>query len=110
MFTIKILRRKTIQTGQTYVDPDGNTGQCTEYLYSTIVEEAKKVSIYELNQYEAGGTVFEVAGEEADGKTFVYYISNPDKPRPTGFADEIEFGYKAYIENAAGKTTEVVGY
>jgi hypothetical protein len=107
MFTVKVMRRKTVQTGKPYVDPDGNTGTCTEYLYSTIVEEAKKVSIYELN--DQSGTVFEIAGEETDGKTFVYYIANPDNPRPS-FGDEVEFGYRAYVENAAGKTTERVGW
>jgi hypothetical protein len=106
MFTIKIMRRKTVQTGKEYVDPDGNTGQCTEYLYSTQIIEAKHIHIYELNS----STVFEVAGEDSEGKSFAYYIANSDKPRPSNFADEIEFGYKAYVENSAGKTTEVIGW
>ena len=106
MFTIKIMRRKTIQTGKVCADPSGDTYTCTEYMYSTQIIEAKSINIYELNS----STVFEVAGDDAEGKSFAYYITNFDNPRPSGFADEIEFGYKAYIENAAGKTTEVVGY
>lgn len=37
-----------------------------------------------------------------------YYVADPHKPRPQGWADEVQFYDCAYIENAHGATTETV--
>ena|ERR1035441_6180228 len=37
-----------------------------------------------------------------------FYVADPSKPRPEGYAECIEFYDSAYIENARGATVEVV--
>ena len=37
-----------------------------------------------------------------------FYVADPQKPRPQGWADEVQFYDRAYIENAHGATTETV--
>jgi len=73
------------------------------YRYSTKIVEAEEVNIHILRP----GELYEVAGV-LGGKSFVFYIADPTKPRPTDFADEVEFWYAAYVENSVGATVEVV--
>lgn len=37
-----------------------------------------------------------------------FYVADPHKPRPEGWADNVDFWAVAYIENASGATTEVI--
>lgn len=102
MFTIKVLKRRTIMSDE--VDPSGE--RTYEHRFDTKILEAKEVEIYELRT----NMLYEVAGTNADGVSFAEYIARLDEPRPDLLADSIELGYRAYIENSAGKTTEVVGW
>jgi hypothetical protein len=102
MFTIKVNYKRAVDTGQK--DPDGNPS--IGYQFSSEMIEAKHIYIYELAEFNG---VIEVTGETIDGGSLTYYVANPNNPRPA-MADDIEFAYKIYIENSAGKTTEVVGW
>jgi hypothetical protein len=99
MFTVKIFRQKDVS--------DVEEGPSSRWVHTTVLEEAEKVVVYRLRD-----GLFEIYGERKSGgdEHFCHYISNPENPRPKDFADEVEFGYRAYIENAVGKTTEVVGW
>ena len=101
MLTVKV---------QKTVDSDG---QRMPGRFSTRIIEAVQVDIHILRP----GELYEVAGIgrlngtlDAGVNSFAFYIADGLKPRPEGFADEVEFWSSAYIENSAGKTTEVVRF
>ena len=72
-------------------------------LFSTKIVEADEVDIHILRP----GELIEVAARCGD-RTFAFYIADRNKPKPNGFAAEIDFWFSAFIENASGATTEVV--
>lgn len=100
----------TVKVTKTVVD-----GQGKRLLghFSTKIVEAVEVDIHILRP----GELYEVAGlgrlsssMDAGDNSFAYYIAHPSLGRPDGFADEVDFWDSAYIENSAGKTTEVVRF
>jgi hypothetical protein len=72
---------------------------------STRVVETDHVDIHILRP----GELYEVAGGHGEN-SFAFYIAPRDKPRPEGFADEVDFWFQAFIENSAGATTEIVRF
>jgi hypothetical protein len=83
------------------------------------IVEATEVNVYncgpapgsEQDPGKRTGDVREIAGSSWDGKSFAFYIVDPDRPIPEdhyGFARDVEFWHCAYIENAHGATTETV--
>lgn len=86
---------------------------------TTKIVEATEVNVYNSgpalgsdgDPSKRTGDVREVAGKSWDGKSFAFYITDPNKPIPDdhyGFAREVDFWNCAYIENAHGATTETV--
>lgn len=74
--------------------------------FSTKILQATEVDIHVIHP----GELYEVAGTRDDGKSFAFYIADRNKPRPEGFALEVDFWFSAYIENSAGATTEAVRF
>jgi hypothetical protein len=99
----------TVKVTKTAVDAEGKfiPGRLT-----TKIVEAIDVDVHVLRP----GELYEVAGSGLHAirgglnDSFAFYIANQSKPRPEGFADEVEFWNSAYIENSAGKTTETVRF
>lgn len=81
-------------------------------VFSTKIVEAEQVDIH----YLRNGALVEIAVHEpvpaAKGAPsgMAFYLADRDKPRPEGFADEVDFYYAAYVENAHGATTQVVKF
>jgi hypothetical protein len=108
MLTIKLLKR-----------PRGDDGfPVHDGRFTTKIVEAVDVDIHVLRPnelYEISGTGAYVASN-GNNYSFAFYVANDGtntgefKQRPEGFAKEVEFWSSAYIENAAGKTTEVVRF
>jgi hypothetical protein len=73
---------------------------------ATKLVEAEEVTVYLLRHDE----LYHVVGLTPGGRPFAFYVANDEKPRPPGFADDIDFYYAAYIENSAGATTETVKF
>lgn len=83
---------------------------------NTTIYEATRVRVF--NSGPATGTapdpkdrtpdVMEVEISKPCGNTEAFYVANPDKPRPKGFAANEDFFGWAYVENAAGSTIEIV--
>jgi hypothetical protein len=104
MLTIKLLKRSRSDDG--FPVQDGR--------FTTKIVEAIEVDIHVLRP----GELYEISGTGANGNnySFAFYVANDGtntgelKKRPEGFANEVEFWSSAYIENAAGKTTEVVRF
>lgn len=67
----------------------------------TKLSQAVEVKIKTLRPNELSEII-------ADDNSF--YIANPNKPRPKGFDDNVELWSEAYIENAAGSTTQRVKF
>ena len=95
-------------------------GELMTGLFSTKIVEAVEVNIHILRPgpdnphspwlYEVSG-VGKLSGNTDGGdNSFAFYVADQSKPRPEGFADCIDFWNSAYIENSAGKTTEVVRF
>lgn len=98
MLTVKV----TKQVHHAVRSPDAvNTAEGDVGRWTTRIVESENVDIHILRP----GELVEVAG---DG--FAFYIAPRDKPRPQGFADEVDFWFEAFIENSAGATTEVVRF
>lgn len=95
MFTIK-LKGRNVWT---------NLGQEECAVHKTLLVEAASLEIHHLRLHELA----EIECDNAQGH-HVFYIADPDKPRPDGFAQEIFFWDFAYIENANGRTTEVIDW
>ena len=74
-------------------------------LFSTKIIEAEEVNIHILRPLE----LTEVA-LLCGGKSYAFYVADRNKPRPEGFADEIDFYFSAFIENSSGATTESVRF
>ena len=74
--------------------------------FSTKIIEAPEVEVHYLRPGELAEVQVRDGPYDTSGQAF--YIADRDKPRPEGFADEIDFYYEAIIENAAGKTTQIV--
>ena len=74
--------------------------------FSTRIVEASEVDIHMLRP----GELYEVAANYPGSGVAAFYIADNAKPRPEGFADEVDFWYAAYIENSAGATTEVIKF
>lgn len=73
--------------------------------FSTKIVEAEEVDIHVLRP----GELVEVAARCGD-RTYAFYVADQHKPRPDGFADEVDFWFSAFIENSSGATTEVVRF
>ena len=71
--------------------------------FSTKLVEATEVDIHILRP----GELYEVSARNGELRS-AYYIADPEKGRPKGFADEVDFYYAAYVENSSGATTEMV--
>ncbi len=101
MLTVKVT--KQLRHAQWPPAPNGVVSTAEEDIgrFSTRIVESEKVDVHVLRP----GELFEVAG---DG--FAFYISPRDKPRPEGFALEVEFWHEAFIENSSGATTKVVRF
>lgn len=56
----------------------------------------------------AKNDVREVSVVPTDGPVKSFFVADPKKPRPKGWAEEVEFFDVAYIENGHGATTETV--
>ncbi len=100
MLTVKLYRKipgENYDALKPLADQDG--------LFTTKIIEASEVDIHVLRPRE----LFEVACYY-DGSNFTFYIADRFKPKPSGFADEVEFYYAAFVENARGSTTEVVKF
>lgn len=101
MLTVKLTKPMLDETGKP------STGR-----FSTKIIEAVEVDIHILRPgelYEVAGTGVHAA-DVSSNPSFAFYIANPEKERPSGFADCVDFWSSAYIENSAGKTTEVVRF
>jgi hypothetical protein len=96
MFTVKLMKEMHVVT-----DAKGNH----KGRFSTKIVEASEVNIHILRPNELA----EVSGE-CDGNNFAFYISDRNKARPEGFAEEVDFWFAAFIENSSGATTEVVRF
>lgn len=90
MLTVKLSRKNNI-TG------DG------EAKWTTKILEATEVDVHELRV----GELKEVATVNGESN-FAFFIADPAKPRPEGFADSVLFWQVAYIENSSGATTQIV--
>lgn len=90
MLTVKLSRKNNI-TG------DGDA------KWTTKIVEATEVDVHQLRI----GELAEVATTNGES-SLAFYITDPGKPRPEGFADSVEFWQVAYIENSAGATTHIV--
>lgn len=97
MFTVKLMTARQDALGV----QAPSTDLPAEVRFSTKLVEATEVYIHWLR----AGQLAEIATPTA-----AFYVADRNKGRPAGFADEIEFYYAAYIENSAGKTTEVVQF
>lgn len=100
MLTVKLLL--ATPTHADNVAADNTPGR---YVWTTLIVEADEVKIHNLRNSD----LFEVAGS-CGARSFAYYVADREKPRPWGFADEIDFYYAAYVENASGKTVEAVRF
>lgn len=102
MFTVKLYRRLSHQT-ENGPKADG----IVPVVFSTKIVHGIEVDVHWLRPNELA----EVAVKhDREGHNSAYYIADSGKPRPSGFADEVEFYYSAYIENAHGSTTESVRF
>ena len=89
-------------------------------LFSTKIIEAVEVNIHILRpnpDKPSSPWLYKVSGigklnndMGAGDNSFAFYVADQNKPRPEGFADCVDFWNSAYIENSAGKTTEVVRF
>jgi hypothetical protein len=107
MLTVKLMKL-AVSLGTAQSTPSGApaveipvTGR-----FSTKIIEANEVDIHVLRP----GELTEVAGLRDDGKSFAFYVADRNKPRPAGFADEVDFYFAAFIENSSGATTESVRF
>jgi len=104
MFTVKLYRR--IADGHRGGDPQTD-GSSRPIVFSTKIVQGLEVDVHQLRPNE----LVEVAvRHDNEGHNTAFYVAPSGRPRPEGFADEIEFYYAAYIENAHGATTEVVKF
>ena len=99
MLTVKVMKDGTAITDQDVV-ARGNGGR-----FSTKIVEAEEVDVHVLRP----GELIEVAARCGD-RTYAFYVADRHKPRPDGFADEVDFWFSAFIENSSGATTEVVRF
>ena len=99
MLTVKVIKDGTAITDQDVV-ACGNGGR-----FSTKIVEAEEVDVHVLRP----GELIEVAARCGD-RTYAFYVADRHKPRPDGFADEVDFWFSAFIENSSGATTEVVRF
>ena len=99
MLTVKVMKDGRINTEQD-VAGRGNEGR-----FSTKILEAEEVDVHVLRP----GELVEVAARCGD-RTYAFYVADRHKPRPDGFADEVDFWFSAFIENSSGATTEVVRF
>lgn len=93
MLTVKLMRHQT-----------GADNQPISGGFSTRIIEASEVNVHILRP----GELAEVSGTNG-ADSFAFYVAARGK-QPKGFAEGVEFWYKAFIENSAGATTEVVGF
>ena len=99
MLTVKVMKDGTAITDQEVV-ARGNGGR-----FSTKIVEAEEVDVHVLRP----GELVEVVARCGD-RTYAFYVADRHKPRPDGFADEVDFWFSAFIENSSGATTEVVRF
>ena len=99
MLTVKVMKDGTAITDQDVV-ARGSSGR-----FSTKIVEAEEVDVHVLRP----GELVEVAARCGD-RTYAFYVADRHKPRPDGFADEVDFWFSAFIENSSGATTEVVRF
>ena len=103
MLTVKVTKQVHHAVGE----PDAaTTAESDIGRFSTRIVETDHVDIHILRP----GELIEVAGGPPGEGSFAFYIAPREKPRPKGFADEIDFWFEAFIENSAGATTEVVRF
>ena len=102
MLTVKLIQRPTWATtpGVVTKQSEDPTGR-----FTTKIIEADEVNIHILRP----GEVTEVAAM-CGNRNWAFLIADPNKPRPDGFAAEVDFWFVAYIENSQGATTEVVKF
>jgi hypothetical protein len=111
MFTVKIMKQTLFSYEGGPVKEVAESPPATYYKQCTKLIEATEVDIHTLRSQELYG----ISGTTSTGEKFYYYIAHPDMPFPKDVAGEDSagnpiFGYAAYIENAAGATTEVVKF
>lgn len=101
MLTVKVT--KQIRHAEGPPAPKGVVSTAEEDMgrFSTRIVESDHVDVHVLRP----GELYEVAGSD-----FAFYIAPRDKPRPEGFADEVDFWFEAFIENSAGATTQTVRF
>jgi len=103
MLTVKIMLERVEDV------PDAPGGPTTLKRFSTFIVEATEVAVHTLRSQE----LMEVAITHPPGGPnaySAYYIANRNRPKPEGFAKEVDFYYAAYVENAAGKTVDRVTF
>lgn len=89
MLTVKLMRRADHGEGK--------------FQFSTKIIEAMEVDVHILRP----GELLEIAIHPHHGQdTRAFYIKGIEDPTPDNI--EADFYYEAYIENAAGRTTQVV--
>jgi len=79
------------------------------------VVEGTKINVYAAGPNEGIADnpkdrlwdVIEISVEQGE-KNKVFYLSSIKRPRPKGWAAEVDFYEKAYIENEHGATIEIV--
>lgn len=105
MLTVKVT--KQIRHAQGPPAPTGVVSTAEEDLgrFSTRIVESDHVDIHILRP----GELYEVAGGKADD-SFAFYVAPRDRPRPEGFAEEVDFWFEAFVENSAGATTHIVRF
>lgn len=79
-------------------------GKNANGVHATKIMTGHTVDVFRLRPRE----LIEISVEVEGGSNHAFYISDPDKPRPGGFADEVMFWDVAFVENRHGATTETV--
>lgn len=103
MFTVKLM--KAVKDIELPNAPSPGPIGGPVYRFSTRLVEATEVIIHTLR----AGELYEVATTNGDHSD-AFYICDHVKGRPAGFADDVDFYYAAFIENAAGRTTDSVRF
>lgn len=75
------------------------------HSHLTKILEAREVDVVSLRD-----GLFSIELTDATGSSQAFYVADPARPRPVGFADEVEFWHAAYVENANGRTTDSVRF
>jgi hypothetical protein len=92
MFTIKLYKGHSVKIV--------SGSQIDVYPAAQGQDENQKNDVREIFVKGLGGVI--------DGPQDAFYVADPRKQRPSGWAEEVVFYDRAIIENQHGATTEVV--